>query len=70
MGFSVCAIARKYQKLVVDTPYLLKKRCWEPPEDVYVIAPYQFRKTFPCFPESLRIRFVESARISSEVRSL
>ena len=29
MGISVCAIAKNYQKSVVGTPYLFKKRHWE-----------------------------------------
>ena len=37
---------------------------------VYVFAPYQFRKLFPGFPESVGIRSMQHTRTASEIQSL
>ena len=37
---------------------------------MYVFAPYQFRKLFPGFPKSVRIRSMEHTRTASEIQSV
>ena len=64
MGISVCEIANNYQESLVDTQLLGASR------KVYVFAPYQFRKTFSGFPESVRTPFTEDIRTDSEIRCL